>query len=145
MKKLILVAYCLILVACVTISKKPSVCITVDQPSYLCEVAEKHDIKLEDIGVILVIANAVAIGEGAYDVDDAINVLDNLIEAVQNPVSYLFIKSEIKKHTMKYPGLFIVAEVYLDEFSNPQIMTRFDQDILLSWFQARRRGLEALK
>jgi len=145
MKKSIILVLCLTLAACVTISKKPSICTTTDQPSYLCEVAEKHDMKLEDIGIILVIANAVAIGEGTYSVDDAIKVLDNLIEAVENPISYIFVKSEIKKYTMKYPGLFVVAEVYLDEFSNPQIMTKFDRAVLLSWFKARRRGLVVLK
>lgn len=144
MKKLFVAfSLCLLLMSCVSTTQgtKPNICETNTAPSFLCEVAEAHGVTLEEVGVILIVANAVAIGEGAYSVEDAIEVLTKLRDVLENPVSYMFFRYRIEKALHNYPALFTVAEVYLDAIASPQIMHRFDRALLKSWLNQRIRDL----
>lgn len=112
----------------------PSVCDKREEAeSYLCETAEKAGIRLEDAGNILMIANAVAIGEGAYSRGDALKVLVDIRSLINSSPSYSFITKAVRDKVDRYPGLFIVAEVYLSSMNQPQIISNFDRDILDSW------------
>lgn len=143
------ITLCLIIIvtfifsSCIIGKKLPSVCDKNKNVSYLCTIAEKHGVRLESIGVVLVIANAVAISEGKYTTKDALQVLKGLRSTVENPVSYLFFKAHIDQAVKKYPGLLAVADIYLDDLNFSQIMYPADRVILMSWLDARIAGLEA--
>lgn len=141
-KLLIAVLICVLLTSCSALQTKPGICETNTEPSFLCAVAAEHGVKLEDVGVVLIVANAVAIGEGAYSAEDAIEVLTELRDVLKNPVSYLFFRYRVKKALYKYPALFTVADVYLDAVASPQIMHPFDRALLKSWLNARIRDLK---
>lgn len=131
--------------ACVTPEKKPSVCETNTAPSYLCEVAEKYGTTLENIGAVLIVSNALALGGGAYSPEDALKVLREIRAILDNPVSYLFFGAQVKKRLFKNPAMFTVSETYISQFNSPQIMRPFDQAILRSWIDKQIRNMEELK
>jgi len=131
MKSIIMLICCLFLTGC---NGGPSICDTRgDQESYLCEIAESMGARLEDTGNILMVANLVAIDSGKYTREDAQQVFMTLHGMLEKSPSYGFIRAEILKRFNKYPGLFIVAGVYMDQMDKPQIISNFDRNLLLSW------------
>lgn len=133
----------ILLTSCIFSQKKQkSICNIIVEPSYLCELAETNNITLEDVGAVIIVSNSIAIAEGAYSVQDSIKVFKNLRNILENPVSYLFFRSQINKSLIKYPGLFIVADSYLDELKSPKIMYSLDRAMLRSWIDKKVRGLE---
>jgi len=139
---LLVIGICFLLSACAL--NLPSKCEQITEPSMLCQMAEEHQVRLEDIGNILIVANAVAIGEGLYTREQAIEVMMDLKYILENPVSYLFFKGEVEKTLIKYPGLFEVAQIYMTELTSPQIMYSTDREMLSNWLGDRIAGLEAL-
>lgn len=143
LKRLLIVLFCSgLLTACTSFGKKPSICETNTAPSFLCAVAAEHGVTLEEVGAVLIAANSVAIGEGAYSAEDAVEVLTDLQDLLKNPVSYLFFRSRVKKAVDKYPALFTIADQYLNAVASPRIMHNFDRAILRSWLNARIRELK---
>lgn len=122
----------------------PSVCDQLEDKSYLCEIAQKHDIRLESVGTILVVANAVAIGEGVYTSTDALQVMQSIRCVLDQPISYLFFKDKVQGLTEKYPGLLEIADIYLNEFMSTQTMFVRDREILQGWLDKRIARLEAM-
>ncbi len=145
MKKILFVLFFIIMMmitGCGTLPTTTDVCSTTTEPSFLCEMASKNDVKLEQIGMTLVLVNAVAIGEGAYSREDAVKVLKSIRDNIEYPVSYMFFRDEIKWRLEKYPGLFIAAEIYLNQMDSTKIMYPFDRAILQSWLDTQIRSLE---
>ena len=130
---------------CAMLSPGPSVCEDIEQPSVLCAMVEQvggGKLKLEDIGNGLVIVNAIALAEGLYTKDEAITVLTDLRSILDNPVSYLFFQTALKKYVSAYPGLLQIANVYIDQFTITQTMYKTDRDLLISWLTTQIEGLE---
>ena len=120
----------------------PSVCDDTTEASILCDLSAKAGVRLENVGNMLIIVNAVAIGEGAYSTDDALGVLEGLRGFVDNPVSYLSIKNEVVNVVSKYPGLFTLTGIYLQGFNSPAVLSEKDRRILTVWLDNRIRGLK---
>lgn len=128
---------------CAGIGTAPSICETITEPSLLCDLSEKSGVRLEDIGNGLVIANAVAIGQGLYTKDQALKVMQEIRSILDNPVSYAFFKSGVYEKVKAYPGLIEVAEIYFEELgAKTQIMYRVDRDILTGWMDKQIKRLE---
>ncbi|MCK5602634.1 hypothetical protein KAR91_12210 [Candidatus Pacearchaeota archaeon] len=145
MKKLLALVFTLVLLTSCATANLPSVCDNIEEgQSYLCQVAEKRDVRLEDIGNVLIVANAVSIGEGWYSGQNAIDVMREIRSALDSPVSYLYFKAKVEVTTKKYPGLLEVAEIYLGEFTSSKIMYTRDRQILIDWFDNRIERLEAI-
>lgn len=132
----------LLLAGCGTIFDLPSVCDDKTERSVLCDLADSTGIKLEDIGRSLIFVNAVAIHEGEYTKEQAIDALKEIRQVIDNPVSYLFFKTELEKSFAKVPGLFEVTEDYINNFVNPQIMHDKDREILMAFLDNRIDELE---
>lgn len=117
-----------------SLATAPSVCDSITAgDSHLCAIAGKTGVRLEDIGNTLIVANAVAIGSGAYTQDQARLVLQGLRASLDSPLSYLAMQDELRQVLSKYPGLFIVATIYLDQFGVDQVISPVDTGILKSW------------
>ena len=143
MKNLIVLALGLFLVftSCAMLSSGPSVCEDIQTPSLLCKMADDRGVNLEAIGNALIIANAIAIGEGLYTKAQARDVLIELRGILDNPVSYLFFKQGLKRYIDKYPGLLIVATAYIDRFNMDQVMYPADQELLAGFLAAQIESL----
>jgi len=126
---------------CVGTQTAPSVCDTVEK-SMLCDLAQDQGVRLEDIGLVLIVVNSVAIGEGLYSKDQARAVLVDLRAILDNPVSYVFFRANVYDSVDKYPELLEVCKLYLDRFTTGRIMYKADRAILISWLDDR---IEALK
>ncbi len=114
----------------------PSVCDNRGgERSYLCEAADSLDVRLEDAGNILMVANAVAIQEGSYTREQAVKVMKDLLSLVERSPSYMYLAKIVWSKVDDYPGLFIVAESYLSAMTRPQIISNYDRDILTVWLQ----------
>lgn len=131
---------CLLFTGCAATG--PSVCDGLTEKSYLCEAADKSGAKLEDIGNVLIVANAVAIGQGVYTKEQALKVMVDIRSRLDFPVSYLFIRSMVTDATSRYPGLFEVAAIYLAQFNSPRIMYGKDREILTSWLDQQIKLLQ---
>ena len=119
---------------CAYLTPMPSVCDTIEGPSLLCDLSEKYKVRLEDIGNGLIIANAVAIGQGLYTRDQAVEVMKEIRAILDNPVSYAFFKAGVDEKVALYPGLLEIATVYFSELGGlTQIMYRTDRDILIGF------------
>lgn len=140
------IGICLLLSACIT--TMPSKCDTLTEPSLLCQIAQDKGVRLEDVGNILIVANAVAIGEGLYSRKDAARVLKELEVILEDPISYIVFHKAITSRLNKYPGLFEVAMIYLDAMistsARGQFMYKADQAMLQAWIHDRITGLEAI-
>ncbi len=114
----------------------PSVCDTREnQRSYLCEAADSLDVRLEDAGNILMVASAVAIEEGSYTKEQAVKVMEDLLTLVERSPSYMYLTKMVWSKVDDYPGLFMVAEVYLSAMDRSQIISNYDRDILTAWLE----------
>ena len=132
MKKLLLLA-CLIpfLFACGGI---PTVCDKITEPSIFCDLSKKANVRFEDVGNGLIIANAVAIGEGIYTKEQALKVMKELKLFMADPVTYAAFKAEVYLKMDKYPGLLLVAELYLGQFSGlNQPIYAADRTLIIGW------------
>lgn len=125
-----------------TTTSRGTVCDDIQGESILCGIAASSGTRLEDVGNGLIVINAVAIAEGAYTKDDARKVLNKLLEALDEPLTYVVFKEQIVRYTEAYPGLVEVAMVYLDQFSMESQMYDADKDILKEWLQARVDSLQ---
>ena len=115
--------------------RQPSVCDRITDPSLLCDMAAHYNVRLEDIGAVLVAVNAVAIGEGAYMRKDARNVLSELLLMLdEGAVSYVMFKAGIESRLKKYPGLLDVSRGYLEYFTGRHaFIYKRDREILRRW------------
>jgi len=107
----------------------------------LCDMAKEAGVVLEDISNALVMANAVAIGEGVYTKTQALQVIVMLRKGLDNPVSYLFFQKNLKGYLDRYPGLLQVAHFYIDRFTSTRIMYRTDQELLIRWLDNQIEAL----
>lgn len=139
----LMLAAMLFIAACAT---GPSVCDTMaPNESILCDTANKYGVKLEDIGNTLIVANAVAIGEGLYTSGQALQVVKSLRSILDDDITYLFFRDELMQWTSEYPGLFEVAMIYLSDFGFDIGLTSTDRNMLQEWFDARIETLENYK
>ncbi len=125
-----LIAAVVLLLGCSTLdvlAPGPSVCESDEGPSLLCVMAEKNGVKLEAVANALIIANAIMIGEGVYSRAQAIEVLSDLLTILERPVSYRYFRLELLNALDKYPGLILVANSYINQFTMPQIMFKRDR------------------
>lgn len=139
---IIFIILAILFASCSTFKHKPSVCDGNLEPSLLCAIAVEHEAQLEEIGAILIVANAVAIGEGLYTRTDALKVLRKIQVIIDQPISYVYLLSVLNEAVDRYPGLFEVADLYLEQLDDPRIMSNFDRRILQIWIAKRIRGLE---
>lgn len=110
--------------------------------SILCDLANDQGVRLEDIGNVFIVINAIAIGEGAYTRDQAVEICQIMRDMLNDPVSYAAFKTELLKQVAQYPGLIEVAMIYLNAFDIDADIYRVDRDILVSWLDKR---LEVLR
>ncbi|MCP4020944.1 MAG: hypothetical protein GY729_03805 [Desulfobacteraceae bacterium] len=141
MKKIIiLLLFMLFMVSCIS-KNLTSICDTITGPSHLCRIAENHGMRLEDIGNVFIIVNAVALSKDVYSKEDAVFILEKMLEALDGPVTYVLFKEELLALTRDTPGLLDIAMVYLDEFSLSNRIYPADKTILQAWLQGRMDSL----
>jgi len=127
-------------IACRGIPLK-SVCDTIVDPSVLCDMSANLGMRLEEVGNVLIIANAVAIGQGLYTKGEALDVMVELLKILDNPVSYVYFWLQLDQAITDYPGLIEVQESYFEEFrQNSRIMYNTDREILVG-FLANQIGI----
>lgn len=128
---------------CVTgCNKKPTVCDNITGESYLCKIAGKTGITIEDVGNSLIIFNAVAINQGMYTKDQAKSALTRLRTGLDEGITYTIFKKKFMKYAEDYPGLLDVLKIYVDEFEQNIPITRTDKEILNTWLTNRIKSLE---
>ncbi len=129
-------------VGCSGLPKLPSACDKLTERSYLCEICKKNGVRLEDVGNGLIIANAIAIGQGLYSKADALAVFKELRAVLNDPVSYAFFKAKVDEKMARYPGLIEVAVVYFNELSAlDDVMFTGDKLLLIGWMDQQIRLL----
>lgn len=129
-------------VGCVEIfNSGPTVCDTVQGNSVLCTMSDKHGVKLETIGNVLIVANRTAIAAGAYSKSDALKALVEIRKLIDSPVSYAFFTTEVRRVSKKYPGLIQIAEKYLSDLIEDKIMFKADREILQKFLDSRIKSL----
>ena len=130
----------LVLVGCA--GRLPTVCDEVKGPSLLCDTAERYGVRLEDVGNGLIIANAIAIAEGLYTIDEAVEVMTELRDILDDPITYVTFKVEVYKRMEKYPGLIEVATVYFDELGGmAKEIYPIDRKLLVGWLDKQIKTL----
>jgi len=129
MKKIITIWFImLVCCSCFSFQKKRDICF--NEYSILCEVANRNNVDLSEVGNVIRIANAVMITKNKYTAKDALKVLKDIKSMINGVVCYSIVYSEISKLGFKYPELFIVMDVYMKDFNSLNIITPFDQKIL---------------
>lgn len=128
---LIFLATCLILTSCANL---PSVCDTMTQKSYLCDISQKHGVRLEDVGNGLIVVNAIAIQQGLYTKEQAIKVLSEIDALLKYPISYAAFKAGVYEKVDAFPGLIEVASIYFSELGLlSQDILQADRKLLVDW------------
>ena len=131
------------LIGCAGLQLK-SVCDDLAEPSYLCEIAKKFGVRLEDIGNGLIIVNAFAIGEGAYSLEDAIKLAKDLRSTLDDPLlTNALFGNKLSDKVKQYPGLFDVVDSYLSALKDSvEPMFKKDREILVNWLDKRIKSIE---
>jgi len=137
MKKIILLTcFVFIFTGCSLKGLFPSDCDEVTEYSLLCDLADRLNTRIEDMGNSLIIVNSVLIGEGVYTKEQALEVAFNMKSFLKNPVTWLAFGDELRASTEKYPGLYDISELYIAEFvKTPRIIGGFDRDHLIGFFE----------
>lgn len=119
---------------CSHFSDLPSVCDTIpSEESVLCDMAKERDIRVEDIGTVFIVANAVAIGEGLYTKEQAIEICRELRDLFDDPITYVTFKASVMDKVDKYPGLLDVALSYLGVFNFDVDIYPIDRQLIVDW------------
>ena len=130
MKKIIISLFIVLMCcSCISFEKKESVCSNFSD-SFICEIANRNNVDIEEVGNVIRIANAVMITKNKYTAKDALKVLKDIKSMINGVVCYSVVYSEISKLGFKYPELFIVMDIYMKDFKSLNIITPFDQKIL---------------
>jgi len=129
----LIVAVAFILSSCAGFKNLPSVCDDLEG-SALCDTADNAGVRLEDIGNAFIIANAISIGQGIYTKEQARVVLNELQDALMNPITWVLFSDIVKGKIEQYPGLLEIAEGYFTVLvdSYAQIYDA-DRTILVGW------------
>lgn len=121
----------------------PSVCDDITEGSILCKISKEQGVRLEDVGNVLIIANAIAIGEGAYSIEQAIDVMKKIRALLDDPISYIGFKNGLKSTMTKYPGLIEIGSIYIDQFTGTRLMSNTDSEMLITFLDNRIKNMEA--
>ena len=95
-----------------------------------------------DIGNALIIANAIAISEGKYTKQQAVDVLTDLQALLADPIPYALFRRHVYKKIEQYPGLYEISEIYFAELAGRQMMFKADREMLIDWIGDRIRALK---
>uniref|UniRef100_A0A6H2A4Q1 Uncharacterized protein n=1 Tax=viral metagenome TaxID=1070528 RepID=A0A6H2A4Q1_9ZZZZ len=129
----LLAALLAVIIGCANMPALPSACDSQTE-SMLCDLSKKYNVRLEDIGNGLIIANAIAISQNLYTKEEAVSVMKDIRAILDNPISYAFFKTEVYKHVDAYPGLLEVASIYFAELGAvSKMMYAADRKILIGW------------
>jgi len=129
----LIVVIALMLSSCAGFQNLPSVCDDIED-SALCNIADKNNVRLEDIGNAFIIANAVAIGQGMYSKEQARIVLNEIQGALMNPITWVLFSDIVRNKIDKYPGLLEIAEGYFSVLvSDYTQIYDADRTILVEW------------
>jgi len=115
----------------------PSVCDNMTEPSLMCDIARKYNVRVEDIGNVLIVTNAIAIGEGQYTKEQAVGVFREIRSLLDNPITYMALRGGIYDRLERYPGLYEVSDIYLGEFTALVDVYPADRGMLISWLDER--------
>lgn len=146
MKKIILLLVCLTLLSSCSLfhKNKNSICQTIKEPSYICKIANKNKVDIEEVGKIIKIANTLLIIENKYTAKQAIEVLKDVKSVLNSSISYIEIYSRISNIKFKYPELFIIMDCYFDEFQTTLVLTDFDKKLLNNYIDQLITEMEFL-
>lgn len=139
MCKLFLVVFAMSTIGgCGALATMPSVCDSVDPgESVLCDLAKDNKIRIEDVGNAFIFVNAIAIGEGVYTKEEAVEVCQALLDVLDTPITYIALRTELLDQVQKYPGLLEVAQSYMAIFNVDEDIYRKDRDLLIKWLNER--------
>lgn len=125
------VLLCLAMVNCAGFANLPSVCDDLKE-SVLCDLAAENNIRLEDIGAVLIVANYAAIGQGYYTKEQASAVMTELRDLLKNPVSWTVFKVQV--YAQVDAGIIKVADDYFSLLkSYTEMMYNEDRRILIDF------------
>jgi hypothetical protein len=142
MKKLFILAVCLTLFSCAGLPKQKSVCDDMIEPSVLCELAGKYDIRLETAGDIILVVNLRAIKLGAYEQYQAARFFNDLKHELNtSPVAAADLKKWVLQHVAEIPELLLVSP-YLTYMETPQLLTNKDIEMLNWWIDYNLQFVE---
>lgn len=136
-------------VACAGVQRQPSVCDDLTD-SFLCATVQKVNLemginmRLEDAGRALTLANSAAIATGQYTKADALIVVDAMLAVLSGDApSFETFGGTLKEYSEKYPGLFDeVVGPYISEFvAYGGLIPAGDLGILRDYFGKRRAAL----
>jgi len=114
----------------------PSVCdtqITAEGKSYLCEISNKYNIRLEDVGNGIILVNHLVIEAGVYSKEDALIVIEDIKSLLESPISYIAFKMNIYEYIDASPSLLNIMDIYIDEFISEEYMLKRDRKYLIFW------------
>jgi hypothetical protein len=129
----------LVLVGCTTMGGGPSVCDTIPEgDSQLCAISIANGVRLEDAGNALTLATAVAIGEGVFTKEQAIEIYTMWMDMLNNGITYTLFGSELKNMDEKYPGMSTILLSYFEEaFGIDELISPVDKTLIQTWLQER--------
>ena len=135
---LLIIGMALSLSACST--TQPSICDTTTD-SYLCQIADTVNVRLEDMGNMLVVVNRGAILSGQYTVDESLLALKGIRLALSDPISY-FAFQRVVRETVGSTELLLVATTVISHFTSNQEMLDADRAILIGWIDKQIARIE---
>ena len=138
MKKflLVLIAMSIMFTGCSLKGILPSACDNNIEESFLCDMADRFDIRVEDIGNGIIILNSILIDKNVYTLEQSYEVVHNIKIVLDDPLSWFDLGKEIKENTAKYPGLYEISSLYINEFMQyPDLpINNFDKELLIGFF-----------
>lgn len=139
MKILLVFISAFFLFSCASTKIAPSVCDKSPEDSFLCPAANTAGIRLEDLGNALIIANAIAIGQGLYSREQALEgYKDAKVMISDESLTYSLFAKNLLIIDRQYPGLMDVLWSYFQVFVDQDVvMTSFDRALLVSWIDDR--------
>lgn len=147
MKKKVIALWllCILVVGCAlftNLKNLPSVCDTLES-SYLCAIADRLGVRLEEIGNSLIIANALIIADNQARREKALKAFKEIKALLENPISYPAFRWGVYESLERYPGLLDVADSYLSYFADFDInMYQEDRKLIVGWLDKRIAVLE---
>jgi len=142
MQRLFIILTLCLLVGCASWAEIPSVCDNMEPgQSVLCDIAKRHDIRLETAGDLILVVNLRAIQAGAYSKEDALYVFGKIETALEAPVTAADLRGLVLKYVKDYPELILLSP-YLALVDVPEPVTDADREMLEWWIDYNREWLK---
>jgi hypothetical protein len=132
----------MVLTGCFATNKWPGCNASFPADAKIVQIANNYEKCLADIGTVLVLTNGANISLlKIYSAEQAIFVVDSVIDVLNEPITELFLRDYVYVHMGQFPELFIITDIFVTSFNTNDYVDQDTKDIIKSFLEKQVKPL----